>query len=342
MTDSGPIPTPIPPRRSSRLRRWLRRGAFTAAVIVGALLLAGAYGWFIDPGLLVRTLRAGIYLRLGVEPRSVVVEGHDWPYLEAGPRDGRPMIFLHGYGTSKDAMMQMAAHFGAEGWRCIAPDLPGFGAHPFHEGQVHDAAFYTRSLAAFMDAVGMQHATVVGTSMGGALAAEFGLEFPGRTDALLLLSPAGVRAPIQNAFMQRVARGENPLDIARAEDFDAITKLVFLRPPPVPSPYRRCFVEQALERRAQTLQIVESMRPFLSEGLQGRLGALRAPTLVLYGDQDAVTDPSMLQVFEAEIPGVRTWIVEDAGHVAFSDNWPGTRRAMEDFLESLQRTTSGG
>ena len=68
--------------------------------------------------------------------------------------DGPPIVFLHGFGTSKDAMMQLATEFGRRGWRAYAPDLPAFGEHAYHEGHVHDAAFYVHAVGAFMDAVG--------------------------------------------------------------------------------------------------------------------------------------------------------------------------------------------
>lgn len=336
-------PTAPPRRRRSRGFVWVRRILVSVVSIVALVAAIGAYGWFIDPGFLVRSLRSVATWKLGITGRTVTVQGHEWPYLEAGPRDGRPMLFLHGFGTSKDAMMQMAAAFGARGWRCIAPDLPGFGEHAYHAGALHDGAFYEHSLTGFMDAVQMPRATVVGTSMGGAIAADLAIRDPARVDALLLLSPAGVTPPVKNAFMERVASGKNPLDVASEADFDSVMNTVFLHPPKVPSPYRRWFVEQALLRRPNTLQIVEALRGFLTSGVEGRLGAITAPTLVMYGEQDAVTDPSMLRVYAAEMPAAHTKLLPDAGHVTFSDNWPATQAAMQEFLDwaERQRSTTG-
>jgi pimeloyl-ACP methyl ester carboxylesterase len=247
------------------------------------------------------------------------------------------MLFLHGFGTSKDAMMTMAAHFARRGWRTLAPDLPAFGAHDFHAGERHGPAFYAREIGRFMDAVGAPCAVVVGTSMGGALACELAIDQPARTRAILLLSPAGVEPAVRNDFMRRVDAGENPLDLATEEDFDRITATVFARPPTVPAPFRRWFTEQAAARRDRTLQVVEEMRGFLMSGLQGRMGAVRCPVFVLYGTADAVTDPSMMQAFAREIPQLRTALVPGAGHVAFSDDFGATVRAMSEFLGTAGR-----
>ena len=317
-----------------RFRRAAARAAFAGAVL--AALLAGtfAWGWWVQPAVLVVPLRQVGYWRLGVSPRTVEVDGHAWPYLEAGPADGPPMLFLHGFGTSKDAMMTLVAHFARRGWRTLAPDLPAFGAHDFHAGERHGPAFYAREIGRFMDAVAVPSAVVVGTSMGGALACELAIDHPARTRAILLLSPAGVEPAVRNEFMRRVDAGENPLDLATEEDFDRITATVFARPPAVPAPFRRWFTEQAAARRDRTLQVVEEMRGFLMTGLVGRMGAVRCPAFVLYGTADAVTDPSMLQAFAREIPQLRTALVPGAGHVAFSDDFAATVREMSGFLDT--------
>jgi len=120
-----------------------------------------------------------------------------------------------------------------------------------------------------------------------------------------------------------------------------VMNYVFVRPPKVPAPFLRWFVDAARARRPQTLEVVEAMKPFLVDGLVGRMGSVAAPTLVLYGSLDAVTDPSMMQCFVAEIPAARTALVPDAGHVAFSDNFPGTVRAMCDFLDWTGQARGG-
>lgn len=311
----------------------LRRTAIGAGIAAALSVAVGAWGWWVQPAVIVVPLRRLAQVQFGVDPRVVEVAGHPWPYLESGPADGPPMLFLHGFGTSKDAMMQMAAEFGRRGWRTVAPDLPGFGEHPAHGDEPHDAGFYARGIGAFMDAVGMPRATVVGTSMGGALACELAIASPARAEALLLLSPAGVEPPVRNAFMRRVDAGENPLDIASDADFDRVMASVFARPPVVPAPYRRWFVDSALARRESTLRIADALKPFLMDGLRGRLGTVRVPVLVVYGSSDAVTDPSMMDVFAAELPHVRTALVPGAGHVTFADDFPRTIREMAGFLE---------
>jgi abhydrolase domain-containing protein 6 len=322
--------------RAAMARTRRRKVLNALAGIAAALVAVGAFAWFAAPGLLVVP---GRHLRLwssGVASRTVDVNGHAWPYLECGAADAPPVVLLHGFGTSKDAMVLLMPAIARTGFRAIAPDLPGFGDHPRHPGAHQDGAFYVRELGAFMDAVGASRAVMLGTSMGGAIGAEMAITAPERVQAVALLSPAGVEPPVRNAFMQQVDRGEIPLDIRGPEDFDRIMELVFLRPPPVPGPFRDWFVARAVERRADTLDIVESVRPLLTNGLDGRLGAIRAPMFVMYGTEDRVTDPSMLQVFQRQVPAARAVLVPDAGHVAFADNWPGVWAELGPFLAEVR------
>jgi len=318
-------------------RRWKRWVAGSAAVLAASV----ATVWF-TPSLFVPLVTAVARAALGVRQADVQVEGRTWGYIESGPADAPAVLLLHGFGTSREAMMGLMPWL-ADSHRAIAPDLPGFGRHPYHDGSVHDADFYVRQIVAFADALGLERFDVVGTSMGGALATHLAARHPDRVSRLVLLAPAGVRAPVQNEFMREVEHGSNPLDIASEQDFDRVLGYVFEVRPPVPWQFRSFMTAEAVRRRPQTLRIVEAIRPFLLEGLHDELDEVRAPTLVVWGDRDRVTDRSMMPVFTAGIPGSSGALVRGAGHVVFSDAPEETRRLVVPFLSrSAEPGTAAG
>lgn len=302
-----------------------------ALVFIGLGVAGGALLWQ-RPYALMRLAHGSARLWFGVEARSIEVGGHRWPYLEGGRADAPPVILLHGYGTSKEAMMTMMSWLSGS-HRVIAPDLPGFGQHEAHGLEAHDGAFYAREVLRFMDAVGVERTSLLGTSMGGAIAAEIAIAAPSRIDRLVLLAPAGLRAPRKNDFMIAADRGENPLQLETPADFDRIVDLVFYKPPPTPEPARRYFVLEAQRRLPGTKRIIESMRDYVLKGLEGRLGAIQAPTLVLWGTFDLVLDPSLLFRFANEIPGARVNLIADAGHVLFHDAPESVRAEIVPFLD---------
>jgi pimeloyl-ACP methyl ester carboxylesterase len=312
-----------PPRPRRRVWRWI---VASLVVLVGA----GVVVWN-SPRLLVPLAMRVAYMVQGVTDREVQVEGRSWGYLARGPEDGRPLLLIHGFGTSREAMMSLMPWM-EESHRCAAPDLPGFGQHEFHEGQRHDADFYVDQLIAFTQALGWTRFDVMGTSMGGALATRLAARHPDRVERVVLLAPAGVRALKANAFMQAVDRGENPLDIASEADLDRVISLVFEEPPPMPWQFRAFLAGEAMRRRPATLRIVDAIKPFLLQGVEADLPMVLAPTLVVWGDRDRVTDPSMLRTFLAGLPRGTAALIPGAGHVVFADRPEEVRRTVVPFL----------
>ncbi len=307
------------PRRGRRVAWRILALAITLLVAAGAILWTQPYAF------MAVALRAA-YAWRGVSARAIDVGGETWPYLECGDPSKPAVLLLHGFGTSREAMMECMSWMSADR-HLVAPDLPGFGQHALDPAVTPDAAFYVSRIVSFMDAMGLKTVDLVGTSMGGALAAELAIRHPDRVRRVVLLAPAGVTPPVRNDFMRRIEEGFNPLDLHTAEDFQRVTHLVFHHPPPAPTPVVRYYVAEAQRRSATTARVVEAMGPFLRNGLDGRLGGVRAPTLVVWGEHDQVTDPSMLQVFRDGIPGAAGHLVPDAGHVATWDN-PGVVRPL--------------
>lgn len=118
------------------LRRWKR----TLAAALATLIVAAATIWF-TPGLFVPVLTRLARIAMRIQAAEVDVQGRVWGYLEAGPASAPPVLLLHGFGTSREAMMSLMSWL-REDHRCLAPDLPGFGQHPYHQGRTHDADFY--------------------------------------------------------------------------------------------------------------------------------------------------------------------------------------------------------
>ena len=65
------------------VRKWVRRALLSVGCCVAALLAVTAYGWWIDPRIIVIPLRQVAYMRLDVTSRYITVDGYQWPYLDA-------------------------------------------------------------------------------------------------------------------------------------------------------------------------------------------------------------------------------------------------------------------
>jgi pimeloyl-ACP methyl ester carboxylesterase len=117
--------------------------------------------------------------------------------IETGPRDGRPVVLLHGWGASVFMYRDAVALLPGYGVRVIGVDLRGFGLsdRPTARG-AYTLDAYVADLDALLDSLSLQRAAVVGQSMGGGLALHYALRRPERVRRLALINPTGlVSAP---------------------------------------------------------------------------------------------------------------------------------------------------
>ena len=131
--------------------------------------------------------------------KSVVAAGLRTHYLEAG--SGKPLVLLHGSGPGVSAWENWAEVIPdlAARLRVIAPDIPGFGATERRADGEYDMAFWVDHLFAFMDALGVESAAVVGNSFGGMVAMAASLRDPERIDQLILMGSAAGDVPLSEA-----------------------------------------------------------------------------------------------------------------------------------------------
>ena len=123
---------------------------------------------------------------------SVVASGIRTNYLEAG--QGRPVVLVHGSGPGVTAyanwrltIPQLASRL-----HVLAPDMVGFGYTQRPAEVAYDLDTWVGQLVGFLDALGLEKASLVGNSFGGALALRVAARHPDRVDRLVLMGAAGV------------------------------------------------------------------------------------------------------------------------------------------------------
>ena len=116
---------------------------------------------------------------------------------EAGPADGVPLLMLHGWPELARSWAPVFGPLAEAGYRCIMPDLKGFGAsdRPDEVG-AYAASEMTADFCALLDALSVARAVIVGHDWGGALAWPMGWRHPGRVLGIAsLCTPHPARAP---------------------------------------------------------------------------------------------------------------------------------------------------
>jgi pimeloyl-ACP methyl ester carboxylesterase len=279
-------------------------------------------------------------------PRRVVAEGIDTFYLEAG--SGPPVIVLHGLGATNASMLPTIVALSAD-HRVLAPDLPGFGDSG-KPNAAYDPAFFARWLTSFMDAVGVSRAHLVGNSMGGRIALETALVAPHRVDSLALLAPSVAFRKFRHAVpvvrFLSPQMGAVPVPLLRPY-IDQGLRLLFAKPERLHPSWYDAAVDEfmrvfrtpagrvALFAAARQIYLE---RPFGPRGFWPRLRELRTPALFLWGDRDRLVPAGFARHVEETLPGARSILLEDCGHVPQFEHPDLTHRHVRDFLSDAAGT----
>ncbi|MGH6785106.1 MAG: alpha/beta fold hydrolase, partial [Sphingomicrobium sp.] len=130
----------------------------------------------------------------GIDEKSVTVEGLEIRTLETG--EGPPAILLHGasLGSSADVWRRNLLPLAAHGIRVIAYDQPGFGLSD--DPPDWNVGFRTSFVLAFMHALGLERASLVGHSQAGAMAVRLALSHPDRVRRVVVLGTGSLLPPL--------------------------------------------------------------------------------------------------------------------------------------------------
>jgi pimeloyl-ACP methyl ester carboxylesterase len=256
--------------------------------------------------------------------RLVEIAGAETYVVEAG--EGPGVVLLHGFGDTADSWRRVFPRLLGER-RVIALDIPPFGrsGSPSLNGTA-PTEWYARLLEALGDELGLERFTVVGHSLGGAIALAFALERPHAVDRLGLIAPAGLG---QGAPWWWHAVAGRPINWA-----------AFLRlPNPVAGQAIKAGVRNFLDgslmydargmedvidyfvalhggRREleQLLAIGRSLIPGYDGTLVQRAGELECPVTVIWGREDKLAPVEHAEAFAAVVPHAEVEVLERCGH----------------------------
>jgi pimeloyl-ACP methyl ester carboxylesterase len=306
-----------------------------------AAALAGLVAVYVfRPRVLFDAVKASLRRRAALSRKSVRVGDSIWPYLEGGKATAEPIVLVHGFGGDKDNWTLYAPYLTPH-HRVICPDLPGFGENDRSVEPDYGMKAQARRLREFLDTLGIARCHLAGNSMGGFIALQFALDYPGRLASLTLLDNAGVAGTGVSDLERSIKQGSNPLELKTMADVDRMLAFIYRKPPFMPRQFKRVMLDDALAN-AQVLEKV--FWTLAKEGIAGvlnpRLGELQVPTLVVWGRHDQLIDVSVVDELRRGIPDSVAVILEHVGHVPMLEA-PQETAAHHLALLARPRSQSG-
>lgn len=265
---------------------------------------------------------------------GLMLDGRRWEVRTRGT--GHPLLLLHGF-TGRGAAWGTHAAVFARSFRTIVMDLPGHGRTGIHADLARNGVEGTADdLALILERLGAAPSSVLGYSLGARVALRLAVAHPETVARLVLESPSAGLA----SAAERSSRRRADAALAGALERDGIEAFVagWERQPIFAShatlPARRAARLHRLRLRNQAAGLASSLRAAgqgAMEPLHGRLGAVRAPTLVIAGALDSV-GRTRAEVVAAGVPGARFAIIDGAGHTPHEERPRRFRRLVLDFL----------
>ena len=265
------------------------------------------------------------------QEKFVTVFGAKIRYLEAGDAAKPKVILLHGLGANADSwqpnpMVSSIVALSAK-YHVIAPDQIGFGKSdkPFLKYRV---GTYADFLDKFMSELKIEKASLVGNSLGGWVSGLMAVKYPNRVEKLILVDAAGLEPAIIdfNSIYQ--------LNNSTRDEIRSNLKLIFANP----MFHNEAFVDQFMTARVTTNDgytinsLIESIKR-KEDFLNGDLGKIKKPTLIIWGRQDGLIPVSDGEKFNKGIAGSTLVIFEQCGHVPQFEKFPEFTKTVLEFLE---------
>ncbi len=279
--------------------------------------------------------------------RTVTIHGYDRAYRMAG--SGPALLLLHGIGDSSEGWEPLMAAL-AQRHTVIAPDLLGHGRSAKPRAD-YSVAAYANGMRDLLDVLDVDSATVVGHSLGGGVAAQFGYQYPERCERLVLVASGGV-GPEVNPILRLVSLPGADLalltmqlptskllarvvmDLLRragtdlGRDADELSRVIHGMPDAAARGAFARTLRSVVDWRGQVVTMRD--RAYLTD---------EVPVLLIWGAHDAIIPVEHAQLAAAAMPNARLEIFEEAGHFPHHSDPERFVRSVEQFIASTEPAT---
>ncbi len=278
--------------------------------------------------------------RYGSTPENMVsIESIRIHYKDTGPKDAPVLLLLHGFGSSLQTWDVWAEKLDKK-YRVIRLDLPGFGLTGPSPSDDYSELNDLNTLTRFVDSLGITDLSVVGHSMGGKIAWTFAAAHAERVKALVLMAPDG--------FPQPEAIGTKPY---------AMPAIMGVMKYSLPKYFVRKSIEPAfvdlnelddklVNRYHDMLRAPGVRAAILARANQTiytdpvpRLKQIKAPTLLIWGEEDKMIPSSNAKSYAAVLENSETVLIPKLGHLLHEEHAEMGLAKVTEFLDAKLMAT---
>jgi pimeloyl-ACP methyl ester carboxylesterase len=268
--------------------------------------------------------------------RFAEIEGVRVHYQEAGDTDAPPIFLIHGFTASNFVWNDVLLQIAEAGFRVIAPDLVGFGFSAKPKDGEYTIEAQARMITGLMNHLGIENATLVGSSYGGAVAATCALDYPERVKRLVLVDAvindhARSRPLLRLAASPLIGDLVSPLMLGSRKLVHSQLKRGYARE------NRHLFDERRMTAHHRPLlasstqrAALKTLRRWQATRIESNAHSIQQPTLLVWGEDDPEIPLAHGRKLFDEMPNARLVVLQSCGHMPMEER-------PREFTEVLTR-----
>lgn len=263
------------------------------------------------------------------------------PYFEAGNPQNPTLLFLHGFGDTKESYLKQALYFKKD-YHVIVPDMPGFGPNPRLTDFYYNAQSMAEVALSFIEDLKLENVHLNGNSMGGAISAHLALIAGDKIISLSLIDTAGFYFDHVHSVLDEFLDGYNLFLVDSPNDYNKLLGRVFNKVPFVPRPVFEFLYEKIRQEKAWYEKMVHDLTHGLDtiekaheDGLflNHHINDLKIPVQLLWGDKDSLFPLQTAKEIKKLAPQVELHILENCGHAPHYEKAKQLNKLLNNFYQ---------
>jgi len=312
--------------------RW-----FLGILAVLVIVLGGGFYYLSEPDIPRSTLEA----KYGTPPSQFVTvpNGARIHYRDRGPRDGEILLLLHGSNSSlftwEPWSKTLSDHF-----RVISLDLPGHGLTGAVPNKDYSEKGMVETVNEFADSLHLPQFALAGNSMGGGVAARYAETYPSRVSRLILVDAGGMptkmgdRIPLafrlaRMSWTRPIMLHITPRSLVIEGLNDAIVRKSIITDKMIDEYWDFARMAGTREATADRFALAGDWTY-----IQDHISAIKAPTLILWGEQDHLVPVASAHAYNKAIPGSKLIVYPATGHIPMEEVASQSAEDVRAFLSN--------
>lgn len=245
-----------------------------------------------------------------MEEKFIEIDGNKIRYFESGSSK-KTLVLVHGLGASFERWQYVLPLF-ATHFHVVAPDLVGFG---YSDKPLVDYTpdFFSNFLETFLTSLGINHTSIIGSSLGGQIAAEYTSSHSESVEKLILISPSGMMKQSTSALDAYIMAALYPNEKSAKNAFETMDG----SGKQIPMEIINEFVTRMKLPNAKFAFMSTLLGLKNSDLITKKLEKISSPTLIIWGSDDPVIPITFADDFVSSIDNCKLYEMSKCGHAPY-------------------------